>query len=252
MTQCHVRPPRGLIPRGTRAFTLIELLVVIAIIGILAGMLLPALNRARAKAKAASCLSNLRQIYFGVQAYADDHEDYMPASSPDPVEGASTVTWPKALIPYLPARNSGGKSSSPPNKVFTCSAAFYPGFGPEQINLTYACTSAMLGPTPDNPTSLSAKYPRKRSSISTRPDETPLVIEGKRGPSSTTGNSQSNYNWNSYADRDLNRQTGGVDGCAYLDFRHSAMMNILYCDGSVRPVTFLQAKQFTKSLWEGQ
>ena len=79
-------------------FTLIELLVVIAIIAILAGMLLPALNKAKNRAQAASCFGNLKGIGQAFNLYADTYTGWIPKS--DPLASGVRKFWKNQIAPF--------------------------------------------------------------------------------------------------------------------------------------------------------
>lgn len=120
--------------RGRRcgaAFTLIELLVVIAVIAILAAMLLPALSRAKSKAKAIRCLSNLKQVATANQMYLDD---FRGSEVPLWISPVGTPSWNTSLPSYVvndPLNNLWWQDSFRLNKyaasgdIFDCPSLVY-------------------------------------------------------------------------------------------------------------------------------
>lgn len=87
--------------RKNRVFTLIELLVVIAIIAVLASMLLPALAKAREKARGSTCISNLKQLGLAMNMYLSDNHEYLPDKSMRSSLRTIPGMWPVFLFPYV-------------------------------------------------------------------------------------------------------------------------------------------------------
>jgi prepilin-type N-terminal cleavage/methylation domain-containing protein len=93
--------------RATTGFTLVELLVVVAIIGLLAAMLLPAVQQARETARHAACINNLRQIGLAIHQYHSAHQAFPPGGvSPGPCCAVQSYTsWTIQILPFLEQRD---------------------------------------------------------------------------------------------------------------------------------------------------
>jgi prepilin-type N-terminal cleavage/methylation domain-containing protein len=110
--------------RKNTGFTLIELLVVIAIISVLASMIMPALSKAKNRAKSISCVGNLRQVGMGVLLYADENKFRLPTAEPTPSMPIDPAKPLKKIYTIVAPYVGYATNKLPPEKVsiFHCPA----------------------------------------------------------------------------------------------------------------------------------
>ena len=220
-------------------FTLIELLVVIGVIGILAGLLLPALARAKERGRSIKCVSNLKQIGLGIVYYTDDHEYYPPGRE------AGVTQWDLCVGTYV------GGSLNPlvpeaRTDLFMCPSATAINLG---TVLNYSANpnvckevTVTVGPTPANGIGRAADVIVVADAIQYAPDgSSHAILWGVQGRSGSA------IYWNDGSPGDGNALLPvGPDKDQVLDptdpsgshfrYRHSGKVNALFADGHVEGI----------------
>jgi prepilin-type N-terminal cleavage/methylation domain-containing protein/prepilin-type processing-associated H-X9-DG protein len=243
------KSPRFSVASVRSAFTLIELLVVIAIIAILAGMLLPALAKAKQKAGQSKCLSNLKQLSLGMLMYVDDNQDRFPGTASRNTYGyhpEDWIYWRTNTRTYPPVEKSPIvlSLSSVSSNLFRCPVDKYDkdrnantdGNGP--YFYSYSMTSYDLNGTVNpgmasifqgaatSPTSYHFKLgnvKRPASKIMLAEEQAAYRKEDSYAPTDTSLSIINDGRW--------------VPGGDVITIRHNKKGDVAFADGHVEPVT---------------